>query len=355
MSSPLRVAVVGCGYWGPNLVRNLGATPGIEVARVCDLDPARLDDVARRFRVGGTTTDYEQIVRDPAIDAVVLATPVATHRPLGVRALQAHKHLWVEKPLAGSVADAEALVTLAREQDRRLFVDHTFVYTPAVRKIRQLITEGELGDVLYFDSVRINLGMFQADANVLWDLGPHDLSIAQYVLGRRPSAVSAIGIRHFDGTHENMAYLALRYDDHLIAHCHINWIAPVKVRLTLIGGTRRMLVYDDLETSEKIKIYDRGVDVGRPDASDLETQAPHAGLLSHRQHVVAAPRADRRVGGCCGRVRRRHSRAAGPADRRRRRSRRHPRARGGATIARTVRSVRHDLIRRRLDIDLDRC
>jgi len=290
VSADLRIAVVGCGYWGPNLVRNFAATPGIKVACVCDLEPSRLEDIARRFSVGRTTTSIDDVLGDRAIDAVALATPVATHRSLGEAALRAGKHLWVEKPLAGSVADAEALVAVARERDRCLFVDHTFIYTPAVQKMRELVARGELGDVLYFDSVRVNLGLFQADANVLWDLGPHDLSIAHYVLGRRPRTVSAIGVRHVDGTHENMAYLTLQYDDSLIAHFHLNWLAPVKIRLTLIGGTRRMLVWDDIQTVEKLKVYDKGINVARAEAPDLESR--RRTLISYRTGDMWSPQLD---------------------------------------------------------------
>ncbi len=284
MKTSLRVAVVGCGYWGPNLVRNLVATPGVEVGCVCDLEQTRLDDVARRFQVGRTTTEFERVLDDRGIDAVVLATPIPTHRRLGEAVLHAGKHLWVEKPLAGSVADAEALVNLARDKNLRLFVDHTFLYTPAVRKIRELIASGELGDVLYLDSVRTNLGLFQEDANVLWDLGPHDLSIARYALGRSPSAISAVGVRHYDGAAENMAYLTLRYDEKLLAHFHLNWLAPVKIRRTMIGGTRRMLVYDDVEAVEKIKIYNEGV---RVEPGDLESR--RRTLVSYRTGDVWSP------------------------------------------------------------------
>ncbi|MBI5369026.1 MAG: Gfo/Idh/MocA family oxidoreductase [Planctomycetes bacterium] len=287
--APLRVAVVGCGYWGPNLVRNFNSARGIEVAWICDLDPARLEEMARRFRVGRTTTNVADVLADPAVDAVALATPLATHRPLGEAALRAGKHLWVEKPLAPTVADAEALVALAREHGRTLFVDHTFLYTAAVQKIRDLIARGELGDILYFDSVRVNLGLFQSDTNVLWDLGPHDVSVARYVLGRRPREVSAFGVRHVAGTHENMAYVTLRYDDSLIAHFHFNWLAPVKLRLTMIGGTRRMIVYDDVEQVEKIKLYDKGVDVRRPEANLEERRRA---LVSYRTGDVWSPTLD---------------------------------------------------------------
>ena len=291
MGEALRVAVVGCGYWGPNLVRNFAGTPSVELACICDLDPARLEAISRVLRVGRTTTRFDDVLADQSIDAVALATPVVTHRPLGEAVLRAGKHLWVEKPLAGTVADAEALMQVAGEFDRRLLVDHTFIYTPAVQKIRELVGRGDLGEVMYFDSVRVNLGLFQADASVLWDLGPHDLSIAQYVLGRRPTEVSAIGVKHVDGAHENMAYLTLRYDGgRLIAHFHLNWLAPVKVRLTMIGGTKKMLVYDDMEAAEKLRIYDKGIDVASGPPGDIE--ARRRTLISYRSGDLWSPRLD---------------------------------------------------------------
>ena len=293
MSEALRVAVVGCGYWGPNLVRNFAGMPGVELACICDLDAGRVGAIARGVRVGRTTTRFEDVLDDESIDAVALATPVATHRKLGEAALRAGKHLWVEKPLAGSVEDAEALVDVARIFDRRLLVDHTFIYTAAVQKVRDLVGRGDLGDIMYFDSVRVNLGLFQSDTNVLWDLGPHDLSIAQYVLGRRPVEVSAIGVKHVDGAHENMAYMTLRYEGGpLIAHFHLNWLAPVKVRLTMIGGTRKMLVYDDMEMAEKLKIYDKGIDVSSADTASIDVEARRQTLISYRSGDLWSPRLD---------------------------------------------------------------
>jgi predicted dehydrogenase len=286
---PLRIAIVGAGYWGPNLVRNFSSTAGVEVSWVCDLDEARLAEMTRKFKLGRVTTRFEEILQDPAVDAVALATPVSTHRSLGERALAAGKHLWVEKPLALTVVDADALVMLAKSQRRCLFVDHTFLYTPAVRKIRELISAGELGDVLYFDSVRVNLGLFQSDTNVLWDLGPHDLSIANYVLGSLPTSVSAVGIGHVDGADENMAYLTLKYEQSLIAHFHFNWLAPVKVRFTMIGGSKKMIVYDDLEVTEKIKVYDKGIDIRQP---EQDVEAKRRALISYRAGDMWSPRLD---------------------------------------------------------------
>lgn len=286
----IRVAVVGCGYWGPNLIRNFAANPDMEVAWACDLDPVRLATAERQNRVGRTTTRFADVLEDASVDAVAIATPVATHRPLAEASLRAGKHVWIEKPMALAVEDARALAALARESGRCLLVDHTYVYTAAVRKIRELIDAGELGEILYFDSVRVNLGLFQPDTNVLWDLGPHDLSIARYLFGRAPREVSAIGVRHVDGAHENMAYVTMRYEDRLIAHSHFNWLAPVKLRLTLIGGTRRMLLFDDLEVDQKVKVFDKGIDVTRAGGVDLEER--RRTLISYRTGDMWSPRLD---------------------------------------------------------------
>ncbi len=257
----------------------------MEVSHLCDVNEARLKGLAQRFRVANVTTRLGDVLADKTVDAVALATPLATHRPLGEAVLRAGKHLWVEKPLASTVEDAEALVALAKEHDRRLFVDHTFLYTPAVRKIQELVASGDIGDALYIDSVRVNLGLFQSDTNVLWDLAPHDLSIAQHVFGARPREVSAIGVRHVDGATENMAFVTLRYEGNLVAHLNFNWLSPVKIRLTIIGGTRKMIVYDDLQTDEKVKVYDKGVDVA---PADLE--ARRGVLVSYRSGDMWSPR-----------------------------------------------------------------
>ena len=252
------VAVVGCGYWGPNVVRNLTGLVGAEARVICDLDPTRLEPLQRRYPTLRATTDHREALADPGVDAVVVCTPVATHFEIARAALEAGKHVLVEKPLADSVRGAEALVALAQRRGLVLQVDHTFVYNPAVQKIRAILDSGELGELLYVDCVRINLGLFQSDVNVLWDLAPHDLSVVCYLVDRRPRWVSAVGAAHL-GRFESQAYLTLKYDDSLIAHLHVNWLAPVKIRSTLIGGSKRMIVYDDLAPSEKIRIYDKGV------------------------------------------------------------------------------------------------
>ena len=281
---PLRVAVVGCGYWGPNLVRNFAAASGVEVTWVCDSVAERRDEMLRSHRVRRATGQYAEVLAAGDVDAVALATPLATHRPLGEAALKAGKHLWLEKPLATSVADAERLCELAEAHRRVLFVDHTYLYAPAVRRMRELVAKGELGEVAYFDAVRVNLGIFQPDASVIWDLGPHDVAIARDLLQAEPREVSAIGSARIAGGGVNLAYLTLKFDGTLLAHLHINWLAPVKVRLIMIGGLRRMLVYDDMLTSDKLKVYDRGVE---PLPSDVAARREQ--LVAYRMGDMWSP------------------------------------------------------------------
>ncbi len=257
----ISVGVIGYGYWGPNLARNFSDVPGARVSFIADLDAKRLSPVEGRYPGARTSRDYRDLLADPTVDAVAIATPVTTHFELGMATLRAGKHLLLEKPLA---ATSDEALRLIQEADRRglvLMVDHTFVYTSAVVKIRDLMRAGELGDIYYYDSVRINLGLFQHDVNVLWDLAVHDLSIMDFVLGVAPVAVSATGLSHVPGKPENIAYMTMFFEGSLIAHVHANWLAPVKVRRTLLGGSRRMIVFDDLEASEKIKVYDRGISV----------------------------------------------------------------------------------------------
>jgi predicted dehydrogenase len=252
------VAVIGCGYWGPNVVRNFAGLEGAEVRVLCDLDASRLAPLARRYPAVRATTDHRDALADPRVDAVALCTPVATHYALASAALAAGKHVLVEKPLTDSVADAERLVEQAARAGLVLQVDHTFVYNGAVSRIRSIVDSGELGELLYVDCVRINLGLFQSDVNVLWDLAPHDLSVVQHLIPERPVWVSAVGARHL-GRFESQAYLTVKYGGSLLAHFHVNWLAPVKIRSTLIGGSKRMVVYDDLAPSEKIRVYDKSV------------------------------------------------------------------------------------------------
>lgn len=253
------IGVVGVGYWGPNIVRNFAGTDGAAVVAVADLDPAKLQKIARAYPGVETTRDVQDLFANPRIDAVVIATPVRGHYALTMAALRAGKHVLVEKPLAETPEQGQEMINEASRRGLVLMVDHTFLYTTAVQKIRQLVESGEIGEIYYYDSTRVNLGLFQGDVNVIWDLAVHDLSIIQYILPDQPIAVSAIGTSHVAGRPENMAHMTLFFESNCVAHINVNWLAPVKVRQTLIGGSRKMIVYDDLETTEKIKVYDKGI------------------------------------------------------------------------------------------------
>lgn len=279
----IRAGVIGYGYWGPNLVRNLAEVPGCEIVGVSDLRPERLALVRQRFPGVHATSDAADLIDDPRVDAILIATPLSAHYELALRALRAGKHVLVEKPLAASSDQAARLIDEAESKRVVLMVDHTFAYTSAVEKIRELVGNDGLGTLYYYDSVRVNLGLFQSDVNVVWDLAVHDLSIMDFVLPTAPQTVSATGMSHI-GSHANIAYLTLGFEQSLIAHVHVNWLAPVKIRQTLIGGSRKMIVYDDVEPSEKLKIYDKGVDV-----VDSEQQV-HQALVSYRLGDVWAPR-----------------------------------------------------------------
>lgn len=257
--SVIKIGICGYGYWGPNLVRNFAEVSRVELAGVADLDQSKLDLVKRRFPAIKTTTDFQDLVRDPTIDAIAIATPVSTHFELGMAVLKAGKHLWLEKPMAETAYQARMLVDEAEKRNLVLHVDHTFVYTGAVLKMAEVVDNGDLGKILYYDSVRVNLGLFQRDVSVISDLAVHDFSILDYLLKEHPVAVSAGGINHFPGTPENLAYITMFYDSGTIAHINVSWLAPVKVRQILLGGSKKMITYDDLEPSEKIKIYDKGV------------------------------------------------------------------------------------------------
>jgi predicted dehydrogenase len=260
MSKP-KVAIVGCGYWGQNLIRNFFDLEEVEVKAVCDFDLTALARIKRRYPAVELKPNYHDIVSDSGIDGVIIATPLSTHYPFARKALQEGKHVLVEKPLATSSAQALDLIELSEKEGKTLMVDHTFLYTGAVRRIRSIIDSGELGDLLYFDSVRISLGLVQSDTNVLWDLGTHDFSIMNYLCDRDPVSITAAGMKHLGSPFENIAYVSANFEDNLIAHFHLNWLAPVKVRRTLVGGSKRMIVYDDMETSEKVKVYDKGISI----------------------------------------------------------------------------------------------
>jgi len=282
----LKVGVIGYGYWGPNLVRNFVESEHTQVAGVADLSDRRLGLIKARYPGIETTRDARELISNPQVDAIVVATPVSTHFDLAMQALQAGKHVLVEKPLTSTSAQAVQLIEEAATKKLVLMVDHTFVYTSAVRKIRELVLNGELGQPYYYDSVRINLGLFQHDVNVIWDLAVHDLSILQYVLPGDPVAVSATGMSHVAGEAENIAYLTLFFKDNLIAHIHVNWLAPVKIRRTLIGGSRRMMIYDDVEGSEKVKVYDKGIQITDSPESVYQLR------INYRAGDMWAPRLD---------------------------------------------------------------
>src|SRR5215210_5240429 len=280
------VGVIGYGYWGPNLVRNFMEAPGSTVISVSDLHAARLAELQNRYPSVKTTSNYKDLLDDPAIDAVAIATPVSTHFELAMQAIKAGKHVLVEKPLTSTSEQGQRLIEEASARNLVLMVDHTFVYTGAVKKISDLVASNALGEIFYYDSVRVNLGLFQHDVNVIWDLAVHDLSIMDHVLPLRPRAVSATGMTHVTGGHENVAYITLFFASAQIAHVHVNWLTPVKVRHTLIGGSEKMILYDDLEPSEKLKVYDKGISVA-PGPEDVYRM-----LVSYRSGDMWAPRLD---------------------------------------------------------------
>jgi predicted dehydrogenase len=255
----INVAVIGYGYWGTNLVRSFEESAVARLHAVVDPNPRRLELAQRRYRGLKTTSSLHHVLEDPALDAVAIATPVSTHFDLAMAALSAGKHVWLEKPMTETSEQGRQLIEQADNRKLTLFVDHTFIYTGSIRKMREIVSSGELGKIYYYDSVRVNLGLFQRDVNVISDLAVHDFSILDYVLGEHPVAVSASGMTHFPNSPENIAYVTLFYNSEAIAHANVNWLAPVKVRQILLGGSKKMIVYDDMATSEKVKVYDSGV------------------------------------------------------------------------------------------------
>lgn len=282
------IGVIGYGYWGPNLVRNFSETANLKVLAVCDLDRARLGLAKTRHPHIEVTTDYRALCADRGLDAIAIATPVATHFELAMTALKSGKHVFIEKPLTATPEQAERLIDEAAKRNLMLHVDHTFIYTGAVRKIRELVDRNELGALYYYDSVRINLGLFQPDISVLWDLAVHDLAIMDYVFPLTPQAVSATGSSHVVGSPPNIAFLTLFFGGDAIAHVHVNWLAPVKVRRTLIGGDRKMVLYDDLEPSEKVKVYDKGITLNGANGNGKEKF--YKALIDYRAGDMWAPR-----------------------------------------------------------------
>ena len=252
----IRVGIIGYGYWGPNLVRNFMNVEGCAVTHICDLDIKKLEIAKKKYPSIHITNSIDEIFENSEIDAVVVATPVSTHYDLASKALESNKHILVEKPLTDNVKQAQILGKKANDKNKILMIDHTYLYTPAIQKIKELIDSNSLGKIQYIDSTRINLGLFQTDVNVMWDLAVHDIAICCYLLNEKPISVQAVGISHTKNELENIAYITLNYKSQKLIHFNCSWISPVKIRHMLIGGDKKMIVFNDLETTEKIKIYD---------------------------------------------------------------------------------------------------
>ena len=287
MTTQTRLGVVGCGYWGPNLIRNFNENPHTDIRYACDLDLESLNKIKLRYPSVITTRNYHDLLRDKDLQVIAVATPVHTHYKLGCEILNAGKHLLVEKPLAASVKEAEKLVNLAEKKNLMLFVDHTFIYTGAVRKMKDFISSGELGNLFYFDSVRVNLGLFQSDVNVVWDLAAHDVSIMDYIVSDQPKSVVAMGGSHTDNGIEDIAYVTVKFEGELMAHFHVNWMSPVKIRRIIMGGSKKMIVFDDLDPAEKIKIYDKGITFTKTDKELM-----YQNIVQYRIGDMYAPRID---------------------------------------------------------------
>lgn len=257
----LNIGLIGFGYWGPNLARNFSQNPDTQLTTICDFSASRLEQAQRLFPHSEMCKDTNAIFKNSSIDAVAIATPVSTHYNLAKQALLANKHVWLEKPMTETVQQAEELIELAQKKNKVLFVDHTFVYTGAVRKIKELIDKNELGDIVYFDSARVNLGLFQQDIDVIWDLAPHDLSIMDYLIPLKKLSVSATGLNYNGNGLNPKSMLTINMENNVIAHINVSWLSPVKIRQTLIGGSKKMILYDDTHPDEKIKVYDKGVHI----------------------------------------------------------------------------------------------
>lgn len=265
-----RIGVIGCGYWGPNLIRNFSQLAQVQLVFVCDKDAEKLERIKRAYPFVRTTRDYLEVAKSRDIDAVCVATPLETHYEIAKAALSCGKHVLVEKPFTVKAEQAEELVKIAREKNLILMVDHTFIYTGAVRKIKELIDKGELGKIYYFDSERINLGLIRSDTNVIGDLAVHDISIINYLFSQKPISISAAGSTHVLNRKEEMAHITIRHEDGLISHIHVSWLSPVKLRKILVGGDRKMVLYNDIEPSEKIRIYDKGIDINPADVTSFK-------------------------------------------------------------------------------------
>lgn len=281
----IKVGVVGYGYWGPNIVRNLSAGNGSKVVSVCDQNQEALKRAQKAYPNIEVTNNVDELICSKDIDAVAIVTPVFTHYELAKKALVQGKHIFVEKPFTYTSEEAEELIEIAEKKRLKIMVDHTFLFSGAVRRIKQLMDGGELGDLLYFDSIRVNLGLFQHDVNVVWDLAPHDLAIMDYLLQDKPQAIVATGQAHFNHNLEDIAYITIYFPQNVIAHLNVNWLSPVKIRMTLIGGQKKMLVWNDMAPDDKIKVYDKGVDVkNKEGVYDL--------LVSYRSGDMWAPKID---------------------------------------------------------------
>jgi predicted dehydrogenase len=278
----IRVGIVGYGYWGPNVARNFHSAEGCRVVRICDGNPDAIARAGKALPGVETTTRLSELIEAPDIDAVAIVTPVSTHFDLAKRALKNGKHVFLEKPFTATSAQALELIELAERQNLKIMVDHTFLFTGAVRKIKQLVDDGVVGQIYYYDSTRVNLGLFQHDVNVIWDLAPHDIAIMDHVIQGQPEAIVATGKNHFS-EYEYVAYVTIYFGNNVIAHLNVNWLSPVKVRTTLIGGEKKMLVWNDLESDEKVKVYDKGVEIeNRQGVYDL--------LVSYRSGDMFSPR-----------------------------------------------------------------
>ncbi len=281
----LRFGVIGFGYWGPNIVRNLMGIKDVAVKNICDHDPAAFKKANSLYRFVNVSRDPKSILKAKDIDAVAIITPVSTHFQLAKQALENGKHVFVEKPFTTTTQEAETLIQLAEKKKLKIMVDHVFLFTGSVRKIKELISKDTFGDLYYYDSLRANLGLFRPDVNVIWDLATHDFSIIDYVIKSKPLSISAQGVDHMGRGRENIAYITIYFDNKLIAHISVNWLSPVKIRTTLIGGQRKMLVWDDLQSDEKIKVYDKGVSV-------KDKEGSYRVLVDYRSGDMWSPRVD---------------------------------------------------------------
>lgn len=281
----MKFGVIGYGYWGPNVARNVASLDGSELIAIADSDAAARERAHKAHPEARILANATDLIRSPDVDAVAVITPVWSHYELARAALDNGKHVFVEKPLTATSAQAEELIALAARKNLHIMVDHTFLFTGAVQKIRQLLQDGTLGSLFYYDSTRVNLGLFQHDINVLWDLAPHDLSIMDHLINIAPEGVVATGQKHLNGL-EDVAFMTLYFPNQVIAHINVNWLSPVKVRTTLIGGEKRMLVWNDLEADEKIKIYDKGVNI-------TTCEGVYGLLVSYRSGDMWAPQLER--------------------------------------------------------------